>query len=337
MTLAIPMFPPRARPDGAPGAVSACPASLILESRPSASQTLASEGEPHTVSPTCSDGAGRTIFNRRTIMNMFVSTAAVAAAPAVAAPTNSPDVVVDHRAILARVEEIIDLLRTRHIQDGWQMDEEGASRALAYFRRHVEGPAFKDEDEDTAEYYAHALPFFNSHGQDLDWIHDGKPFGMICRLASRSPQAMTSAVAPDPIFEAIEVHKAARRAAASVFDVHTMLEKELPRERRCSDVNVWEEKIVETDDPRWIECERAVMKAWEAEDNAAIDLVCIQPTTRAGFLALLDHAVAYDTDGHGWPRGLQSDDGKRTRDWHQFLLENLVAGKRALGLDHPRG
>ena len=60
-----------------------------------------------------------------------------AAAPAVAAPTNSPDVVVDHRAILARVEEIIDLLRTRHIRDGWQMDEEGASRALAYFRRHV--------------------------------------------------------------------------------------------------------------------------------------------------------------------------------------------------------
>jgi hypothetical protein len=32
---------------------------------------------------------------------------------------------------------------------------------------------------------------------------------------------------------------------------------------------------------------------------------------------------------------LQSDDGKRTRDWHQFLLENLLAGKGALGVDHP--
>jgi hypothetical protein len=89
--------------------------------------------------------------SRRTIMNMFVSTAAMAAAPAVAASPNSPDVVIDHRAILARVEEIIDLLRTRHIRDGWQMDEKGATRALAYFRRHIEGPAFKDVDEDTAE------------------------------------------------------------------------------------------------------------------------------------------------------------------------------------------
>ena len=52
-----------------------------------------------------------------------------------------------------------------------------------------------------------------------------------------------------------------------------------------------------------------------------------------GFLALLDHAVAYDTDGEGWPRGLVSDDDKRTRDWHQFLIENLLAGKAALGLD----
>jgi hypothetical protein len=163
--------------------------------------------------------------------------------------------------------------------------------------------------------------------------------GTVLTLATFPPAAAALAPAglPDPIFETIEAHKAARAAAVSVLDVHTILEKELPRERRRSDVNVWEEKIVETDDPRWIECERAVMRAWEAEDNAAIDLVCIQPTTRAGFLALLDHAIAYDTDGSGWPRGLQSDDGKRTRDWHQFLLENLSAGKAALFVDHPHG
>jgi hypothetical protein len=164
------------------------------------------------------------------------------------------------------------------------------------------------------------------------------PFdGTILALATIPPAPAAAAPVglPDPIFETIEAHKAARAAVASVLDAHTILEKESPRERRCSDVNVWEEKIVETDDPRWIECERAVMRAWEAEDNAAIDIVCIQPTTRAGFLALLDHAIAYDTDGSGWPRGLQSDDGKRTRDWHRFLPENLLAGKAALGVDHP--
>src|SRR5258708_7876571 len=150
---------------------------------------------------------------------------------------------------------------------------------------------------------------------------------MIGGLASQSRQATASAGGPDPILEAIEAHKAARAAVASVLDVHTILEKELPRERRRSNVDAWEENIIDTDDPRWIECERAVMRAWEAEDEAAAALVSIQPTSRAGLLALLDHAVAYDTDGHGWPRGLVSDDGKRTRDWHQFLIENLVASR----------
>jgi hypothetical protein len=135
---------------------------------------------------------------------------------------------------------------------------------------------------------------------------------------------------PDPIYAAIASHKSARAAVLSLIEVSTGLQEELPRDKRRSSVDAREENIVASDDPRWIDCERAVMRAWQAEEDTAIDMVCIQPTTRAGFLALLEHAVAYDTDGEGWPRGLQSDDGKRTRDWHQFLIENLVAGKAAL-------
>jgi hypothetical protein len=41
---------------------------------------------------------------------------------------------IDHRAILARVEQIIDLLRTCYVRDGWKLDEEGAERTLRYFR-----------------------------------------------------------------------------------------------------------------------------------------------------------------------------------------------------------
>src|SRR5258708_11420 len=40
--------------------------------------------------------------------------------------------------------------------------------------------------------------------------------------------------------------------------------------------------------------------------------------------------VAHDIDGRGWPRELASDDGKRIRHWHCFLIENLVAAKAAL-------
>lgn len=84
-------------------------------------------------------------------MNMFVSTAAVAAAPALAMNSAADEpLAIDHKGILARVEQIVDLLRTRYICDGWKMDEDGAARALDDFRRHVHGPAFNDEDEHTA-------------------------------------------------------------------------------------------------------------------------------------------------------------------------------------------
>ena len=46
---------------------------------------------------------------------------------------------IDHRAILSRVEQIIDLLRTCHVRDGWQLDEEGAERTLRYLRHCAAG------------------------------------------------------------------------------------------------------------------------------------------------------------------------------------------------------
>jgi hypothetical protein len=128
---------------------------------------------------------------------------------------------------------------------------------------------------------------------------------------------------PDRILGAIDVHKAARAALDHVLMAQTSLETELPRDKRRSNIVLYEENIFETDDPRWIEAERAVMWAFEAEESAAIALVCTQPTTKAGMLALLQYALAADTDGDGWPRELQSDDGKIIRSWHYFLLECL--------------
>ncbi|QIG92144.1 hypothetical protein [Bradyrhizobium sp. 6(2017)] len=123
-------------------------------------------------------------------MNMFVSSAAVAAAaPAAAIASGSQPQLTDNEAILARVEQIVDLLRTRYVREGWKIDEDQAALTLEYFRRRVHGPAFKDEDEDTAAYYEGPLEFFRSHGQSLDWAHDGNPVGMICGLAKHSKRA----------------------------------------------------------------------------------------------------------------------------------------------------
>jgi hypothetical protein len=120
-------------------------------------------------------------------MNMFVSSAAVAAAaPAVAMTSTSQEPSIDHEAALARVEKIVDFLRTRYVREGWKMDEQGAAVALDYFRRQVHGPAFKDED--TAALYE-AQQFLGSHGQSLDWVHAGNLAGMICGLAKHSRRA----------------------------------------------------------------------------------------------------------------------------------------------------
>jgi hypothetical protein len=62
----------------------------------------------------------------------------------------------------------------------------------------------------------------------------------------------------DPIFAAIEDHKAACVAMNAEVSEHSRLESTLPRDKRRSSVDAWEEKIVATDDPRWIESARAV-------------------------------------------------------------------------------
>lgn len=140
-------------------------------------------------------------------------------------------------------------------------------------------------------------------------------------MPNATPEANLAPV--DPIYAAIEDHKAARATWVKWVYAHGDLERELPCEKCQSRFDVWEEKIVETDDPRWIECERAVIRTSDAEMDATIPLVNITPTTRSGIITLLQHAVSNDTDGEGWPRDLVGDDGK-THCWQHFLLENVL-------------
>jgi hypothetical protein len=135
-----------------------------------------------------------------------------------------------------------------------------------------------------------------------------------------------AAAISDPIFAAIEEHKTARAVWIKWVYTHGDLEKELPREKRRSR----DEKIVETDDPRWIECQRAVIKTLDDEIDATIPLVDVTPTTRAGVIALLRHAVSNDIDGEGWPRDLVGDDGE-THCWQHFLLKNILEALNADG------
>lgn len=131
----------------------------------------------------------------------------------------------------------------------------------------------------------------------------------------------------DPIFAAIENHKAALSALKAGLDVMYALEAELPKELRRSNVASWEEVIIETDDPRWIECEKKVYALFEADQEAAIGLIDVEPTTLAGLATLMRHVAAYEATGNYWPSGLQEEGDRPSaigNDWEVYLHRNIA-------------
>ncbi|WP_334410411.1 hypothetical protein [Bradyrhizobium sp. AZCC 1721] len=121
-----------------------------------------------------------------------------------------------------------------------------------------------------------------------------------------SATAAAAGQAPDPVFAAIEEHKAAHAKVVSWVDRYGKLESEIPAEKRRSDTD----SIVETDDPRWIEAERQLDLAWDAEDSAAWALLEALPSTREGLSTLIEYA---QFRGDQWPEG-----------WQVGLLENIA-------------
>src|SRR3954470_16021537 len=137
------------------------------------------------------------------------------------------------------------------------------------------------------------------------------------------PANAADASTPDPIFEAIEAHRAARLAFENAVSRGSALEQELPGEKTRSWIMVWEQTIVETDDPRWIDSIREVHRTSDAETDAACALASIAPTTMAGVVGLLQYAISVRPEE--WPEGVHSDDDTETRPWHTFLIEALIA------------
>ena len=145
--------------------------------------------------------------------------------------------------------------------------------------------------------------------------------GAALGVALPLPQsANASQGVPDPIFAAIEAHKAARAVVYSACDDISAAEQEIGR-GKVSEARKSGNAV------RLEQCEAAMSAAHDAEDVAACVLVTIYPTTFAGVLALLEYATAADTDGQGWPSDLcveDDDDGTRTGSWQFFLIKRLA-------------
>jgi hypothetical protein len=147
--------------------------------------------------------------------------------------------------------------------------------------------------------------------------------GLAASAAAAIPANAANAFEADPIFQAIEVHKAARLAFENAISRGSALDEELPGEKTRSWITAWEQTIVETDDPRWIDSVHEIDRASNAETVAACALATIAPTTMAGGVGLLQYTISIRPEE--WPEGVHSDDDTETRPWHYFLIEMLIA------------
>jgi hypothetical protein len=92
-------------------------------------------------------------------------------------------------AMLARAEQMIDVLRSCYVSEGWKLDDEAAERTLRYFRRVAADPsllALSPGADDADEEWHALMTFFSDHNQSLDWVFRGDPRGMICGVAAVS-------------------------------------------------------------------------------------------------------------------------------------------------------
>jgi hypothetical protein len=136
----------------------------------------------------------------------------------------------------------------------------------------------------------------------------GAALGAVLPLpAVPAAPAQSSAAEADPIFAAIEAHRKAVAAHSEAVGTEMALEISLPADRRRSRITVWEEKIVETDDPRWLAAIRAVSAASDSMDDLAINLLNTEPTTVAGIEALLSYFA--NQEEALFPGEVRNDDG----------------------------
>jgi hypothetical protein len=100
----------------------------------------------------------KSTFTRRTLV---AGTAVAPAAAALAVPG-----VADRAAILARAEQVVELLRSRYICEGWHLDEVRAVDFLESVRR-LDFTGADHEEMTTIVGWA------ADHGQSVDWIIRG--------------------------------------------------------------------------------------------------------------------------------------------------------------------
>jgi hypothetical protein len=111
----------------------------------------------------------------------------------------------DREAVLARAEQMVDILRNRFVCVGWH--EQFDTNRAASFLEAVRQEDYNAEPRDAAGEFVHA--WIIDPGQSFDWLYLNNPAGLITGAAHRSLPTSPTATDEDPIFAAIEAHRKA--------------------------------------------------------------------------------------------------------------------------------
>jgi hypothetical protein len=118
-----------------------------------------------------------TNLSRRAIM------CGVAALPAITVPALLPSEAIaapaieSREAMVARAEQLVGLLGSCYVCEGWKLDADRASQF-------VESVRTFDENWGECPKFRMTLDWMHDHGQSLDWLFDGDPAGLITSSAA---------------------------------------------------------------------------------------------------------------------------------------------------------
>ena len=132
----------------------------------------------------------------------------------------------------------------------------------------------------------------------------------VSAAAAVAPPTLAAGAQPsDPIFAAIEKHRAAWRAYEALCIDQSRLEESLPqdqtrwnprRDDRCT-------PPPDGTHPDWARVVIANRAAWDAHLDATLEMIHVAPTTIAGAIALLRYFHDHVSVGGEWPADLVDD------------------------------
>ena len=139
--------------------------------------------------------------------------------------------------------------------------------------------------------------------------------------------ALASGQVPDPIFALMESHRSAYAAWSAAVDIECRLEEDIPSDLSRTWITVWDDAVIETDAPRWIDSQTRSMQALDKMRDLAWELAVVPATTLAGIVALTAYVAVCEEqhDLTAWP---QPAVGRDT--WPIVFHRNLASALAAM-------